>query len=94
MGDKPPVGATVHLIPRAGANSYLSTQQARTGPDGSFSFSAPPGSYRLIALPLMGGLQVFDPAVQAALRPFMRRLDLDAAESATVNLRLPRRNAR
>ena len=87
--DKAAVRATVHLIPRAGRNRYLRAQKARTTPEGGFSFSTPPGSYRLLALPLMSGVQIFDPAAQAALRPFVRQVDLDAGENASVNLRLP-----
>ena len=35
----------------------------------------------------MSGVQVFDPAVRAALRSFVKQVDLDAGENASVKLR-------
>ena len=86
--DEPPVGAIVHLIPRGGRNRYLTSQSVPTDSDGGFSFSVPPGSYHLLAIPPMTRVQVFDPAVQAALRSFVKQVDLDAGENASINLRL------
>ncbi|MDA1315580.1 MAG: carboxypeptidase-like regulatory domain-containing protein [Acidobacteria bacterium] len=83
--DEEPVEANVFLIPEEQRSTYLTPRRVTTAADGSFRIeSVVPGRYRLYALPLESAAQVFDPAVQAALRDVVERVDVDAGESVGV----------
>jgi hypothetical protein len=47
-----------------------------------------PGSYTVYALPVSTSLQLFDPAVQAALRRYARKVDLGPKETVTIEVPL------
>ena len=88
-GKAGPIEARVTMIAKTGPQGYAAARSVETASDGSFHFdSVPPGAYVLYALPLMSSAQIFDPAVQAPLRPFSKTVDLEAEQSATVELRL------
>ena len=88
-GEAGPMEARVTMIPKTGRRGYAAARSVETASDGSFYFdSVTPGAYVLYALPLMSSARIFDPAMQAALRPFSKTLDLEAGQSATVELRL------
>ena len=83
------IDAQVFLIPKQNLSSYQTAKRVQTAPDGSFRFaSVVPGAYTLYALPLMSSLQIFDLAVQAALRTRARQVDVGPRESVTVELPL------
>ncbi len=83
------VEARVALVPKPSQGGYATAKEVEATPDGSFSFySVVPGAYTLYALPSMSAAQVMDPAVQSALRPYERAVDLEPEESVTVELRL------
>ena len=88
-GKEGPIEARVALIPKPNQGGYVRAKTVQTAPDGGFSFaSVVPGAYTLYALSALSSAQLMDPAVQASLRSFSRQLDLDPAESATVELPL------
>ena len=77
------------LVPKPSQGGYATAKEVEATPDGSFSFySVVPGAYTLYALPSMSAAQVMDPAVQSALRPYARAVDLEPEKSVTVELRL------
>ena len=83
------VEARVALVPKPSQGGYATAKEVEATPDGSFSFySVVPGAYTLYALPSMSAAQVMDPAVQSALRPYARAVDLEPEKSVTVELRL------
>lgn len=82
---KTPSEAWVYLIPKQTRKGYTREMRTRTAADGGFRFtSVPPGAYTLYAVPLTSALQVFDPAVQSALRHYARQIDIGPKENATV----------
>ena len=95
-GDGISVEARVTMIPKSIRSGYATAQTVETAPDGGFTLtSVVPGAYTLYALPSTSAAQVMDPAVQSALRPYARAVDLDPEERVTVELPLgpgPRRD--
>jgi hypothetical protein len=88
-GKEGPIEARVALIPKPNQGGYVRANTVDTAPDGSFAFTTVvPGAYTLYALPVMSSAQLMDPAVQGSLRSYSRQLDLEPAESATVELPL------
>lgn len=88
------VQARIFVLPQSGQTGSQIPRTTETSPDGSFSLAfIVPGSYTVYALPVSTSLQLFDPAVQAALRRYARRVDLNPKETVTIEvplaLRLP-----
>ncbi|MGH9777649.1 MAG: carboxypeptidase regulatory-like domain-containing protein [Candidatus Acidiferrales bacterium] len=83
------VQARVFVLPQSGPTGSQIPRTTETNPDGSFSLaSIVPGSYTVYALPVSTSLQLFDPAVQVALRGYARRVDLDSKETVTIEVPL------
>lgn len=82
--------ARVFLVPQAGqGGGYLLPKTAETAPDGSFNVvSVVPGSYTLYALPVGASLQIFDPAVQAALSRYATAVRLEPGANVEVEVTL------
>ncbi len=81
--------ALVFLLPQQGQTGFQLPKTAETGADGSFSLgSVAPGSYTLYAIPATAALQIYDPAVQAALGRYVKQVRLDAKETLTVEVPL------
>ncbi len=83
------VHAQVFLVPQQRQGGFQFPQTAETTLDGSFSLvSAAPGSYTLYALPAGASLQIFDPAVQAALARDATNVRLDSAATVDIEITL------
>ena len=83
------VQARVFVLPQSGPTGFRIPRTAETNPDGSFSLaSIVPGSYTVYALPISTSLQLFDPAVQAALRGYARQVHLEPKETVTIEVPL------
>jgi len=87
--DNGQVQAGVFLIPQPNQTGSQFPKTAETTPDGSFSLgSVVPGSYTLYALPANTTVQIFDPAVQAALARYARQFKLGPQETVTAEISL------
>jgi hypothetical protein len=83
------VQARVFLLPQQNQAGFHVPKIAETASDGSFNLaSVAPGSYTLYALPVAASLQIFDPAVQAALARYATRVSLDPKQTAEVEVAL------
>jgi hypothetical protein len=80
------VQARLFLLPQQGESSFQLAAIKEAATDGSFSIaSLAPGRYTLYALPPTTSVQIFDPAVQAALARYAVQLNLGPSEIVNVD---------
>ena len=88
QGKVPGTQKPVRIVLAPAQRGNVQAQISKTAADGSFSMgSVPPGSYTIHAVPATASWQVFDPAVQGALAPYGRQIEL--ASNATVSVEIP-----